>query len=179
MIYQNLQFIYTFNFILIKAISYIDIRKAFNNGCTRRKFSSLLYLFVWKQRPATGTSRFEKRARWSTRSRVSIRSTAKSSLPTNVSLPGSSPPAPLHFVSPNPRCWYRETRWSASNQRQDPSSSFASSYSWRMGVEGVVLSPSPSFCSRTRFSRRHLSRTASAGDSTTLIPDSGFTCGNS
>lgn len=50
------------------------------------------------------------------------------------------PPTPLHSVSPNPRCWYRETRWSASNQRQDPSSSFASSYSWRMRVEGVVLS---------------------------------------
>lgn len=46
----------------------------------------------------------------------------------------------LYSISPNPRCWYRETRWSASNQRQDPSSSFASSYSWRARVEGVVLS---------------------------------------
>lgn len=35
----------------------------------------------------------------------------------------------LHSIPSNPRCWYWETRWSASNQRQDPSSSFASSYS--------------------------------------------------
>jgi hypothetical protein len=150
-------------------------------------FKEILYsfcIYFYGNKPATGTSRFEKRARWSARSRANTRSTVKSSLPSNVSLFRVLPlPTPLHSVSPNPRCWYRETRWSASNQRQDPSSSFASSYSWRMRVEGVVLflslSLSLSFCSRTRFSRRHLSRTASAGDLTTLIPDSGFTCGNS
>lgn len=118
-------------------------------------------------------------------------------------------PVPLGSISPNPRCWYRETRWSASNQRQDPSSSSASSYSrGRLKFEGeaevrrgyslslplsfsfthslnhsssfsLSLSISlPSSCSLTRSSRRHLSRAASVGDSTTLIPDSGFTCGN-
>lgn len=46
-------------------------------------------------------------------------------------------PVPLGSISPNPRCWYRETRWSASNQRQDPSSSSASSYSrGRLKFEG-------------------------------------------
>jgi len=83
-------------------------------------------------------------------------------------------------ISPNPRCWYRETRWSASNQRQDPSSSFASSYSWRARVEGVVLSISLSLSlslSRLlRFAPSRLSNYLPVGDSTTSISDSDFTC---
>lgn len=113
---------------------------------------------------------------------------AKPSLAANVSLSLSlflvlPPSILLYSISPNPRCWYRETRWSASNQRQDPSSSFASSYSWRARVEGVVLSIhfSPSLVSFVLHPPVSLELPLPpppVGDSTTSISDSGFTCGN-
>lgn len=81
------------------------------------------------------------RARSSARSRASTPLACETVFASQRLSSGSlSPlcqPVPLGSISPNPRCWYRETRWSASNQRQDPSSSSASSYSrGRLKFEG-------------------------------------------